>query len=109
MTVPLASQKLPISVICPVRNCRAALPEHAAHLRMLAPLVEEILVVDSHSTDGTAAYLREALAGTGARFLDHPPWPLSFMELWNLPSYPALPDSGNGRGSPTRPFIGAPA
>ena len=80
MTVPSASQKLPISVICPVRNCRVALPEHAAHLRMLAPLVKEILVVDSQSTDGTAEYLREALTGIGARFLDHPP---GLYPSWN--------------------------
>jgi hypothetical protein len=58
----------------------ADLPSHAEHLRFLAGSVSEIIVIDSHSRDGTADYLRKSLAGHNALFLDHPP---GLYQSWN--------------------------
>jgi hypothetical protein len=58
----------------------AGLPDHAAHLRTLASVVEEVIVVDSHSYDGTLDYLRKELAGFPVRFMDHPP---GLYQSWN--------------------------
>jgi hypothetical protein len=74
------SKKLPVSVICPVRNSMAGLREHAAHLRTLASVVEELIVVDSQSHDGTPEYLKKELAGFPVRFMDHPP---GLYQSWN--------------------------
>jgi glycosyltransferase involved in cell wall biosynthesis len=73
-------KKLQISVICPVRNSMAGLPSHAEHLCSLAPLVEELIVVDSCSSDGTTDYLKKALAGYSVHFLEHPP---GLYQSWN--------------------------
>lgn len=56
------------------------LSEHAAHLRTLAAVLEEVIVVDSQSHDGTPEYLKQALAGYPVRFLDHPP---GLYQSWN--------------------------
>lgn len=58
----------------------ADLPSHAEHLRVLADFVSEIIVIDSHSRDGTAEYLRKSLAGHNTLFLDHPP---GLYQSWN--------------------------
>ena len=58
----------------------ADLPSHAEHLRVLAGFVSEVIVIDSHSRDGTVDYLRESLAGHDALFLDHPP---GLYQSWN--------------------------
>jgi glycosyltransferase involved in cell wall biosynthesis len=73
-------KKLPVSLICPVRNSMSGLPHHAAHLRSLAAVAEELIVVDSQSHDGTIEYLKKALEGCKARFLDHPP---GLYQSWN--------------------------
>jgi hypothetical protein len=72
--------KLPVSIISPVRNCAAAMPGHAAHLRELAAIVEEIIIVDSDSTDGTLDILKRELAGLDVVFLNHPP---GLYQSWN--------------------------
>lgn len=56
------------------------LPDHVKHLRSLAPLVREIIVIDSESTDGTNEYLREALADLQVVFLEHP---IGLYQSWN--------------------------
>jgi hypothetical protein len=43
--------------------------------------VQEVVVVDSQSSDGTVEYLREKLKGMNVRFLDHPP---GLYESWNF-------------------------
>jgi glycosyltransferase involved in cell wall biosynthesis len=73
-------QKLPVSIICPVRNSIADLPAHVEHLGGLSNVVSEIIVVDSQSSDGTSEYLRESLAGHNVLFLDHPP---GLYQSWN--------------------------
>lgn len=72
--------KLPVSVVSPVRNCVAAMPAHAAHLKSLSAVVEEIIVVDSDSTDGTLDYLKRELIGLEVIFLNHPP---GLYQSWN--------------------------
>jgi glycosyltransferase involved in cell wall biosynthesis len=73
-------KKLPVSVVCPVRNCIHSLPAHATHLCALAEVVEELIIVDSDSTDGTFEYLKNALAAYGAHFFNHPP---GLYQSWN--------------------------
>lgn len=72
--------KLPVSIVSPVRDCAAAMPAHAAHLRKLAEVASEIIVVDSDSTDGTLDILKRELAGLGVTFLNHPP---GLYQSWN--------------------------
>jgi glycosyltransferase involved in cell wall biosynthesis len=72
--------ELPVSVVSPVRNCVDAMPAHAAHLRSLAGIVEEIIVVDSDSTDGTLDCLKRELEGLKVVFLNHPP---GLYQSWN--------------------------
>ena len=72
--------KLPISIVSPVMNCIGEMPAHAEHLRVLAEVAAEIIVVDSHSSDGTKDFLQKALHDTDIRFLDHPP---GLYESWN--------------------------
>jgi hypothetical protein len=74
------SQKLKVTLICPVRNSMAGLPGHAAHLRRIAAFVEELIVVDSLSDDGTVDFLRKALHEFPVRFLEHPP---GLYQSWN--------------------------
>lgn len=74
------SAKLPISIISPVMNCAPEMMDHAAHLRRLAAGVEEIIVVDSQSTDGTPEILRRELSDLPIRWLDHPP---GLYQSWN--------------------------
>lgn len=64
--------KLPVTVISPVLNCISAMPDHVEHLRRLSALVEEIIVIDSYSEDGTKDFLLAELSGLNVRFLDHP-------------------------------------
>ena len=58
----------------------ADLPDHVRHLRSLAGLVNELIVVDSQSSDGTMEYLRHELSDCPAVFLDHPP---GLYPSWN--------------------------
>lgn len=53
---------------------------HAAHLRKLAGWVEEIIVVDSYSTDGSMEILKRELHDLPIRWLDHPP---GLYQSWN--------------------------
>ncbi len=72
--------KLPVSIVSPVRNCIAQMPAHAEHLRELARIAGELIIVDSDSSDGTMEYLRENLRECGAVFLNHPP---GLYPSWN--------------------------
>ncbi len=72
--------KLPVSIISPVRNCIREMPSHAAYLRRMAAAVSEIIVVDSDSTDGTRTFLEVELADLDVIFLNHPP---GLYESWN--------------------------
>ncbi len=71
---------LPVSVISPVWNCAKDMPTHAAHLREMAAAVEEIIIVDSGSQDGTVEILQRELEGLNVVFLTHPP---GLYQSWN--------------------------
>ncbi|MEI8042162.1 MAG: glycosyltransferase [Verrucomicrobiota bacterium] len=71
---------LPIGVVLPTLNVRPSLPSHLAQLQTWAELVEEIIVVDSHSTDGTLELIEEKLRHPRLRVLQCPP---GLYEAWN--------------------------
>ncbi len=70
-----------VSVLLPTRNSMPYLKAHLERLRLWMDLVEEVIVVDSESTDGTARYLQDELAGPKLKFLNHPP---GLYESWNF-------------------------
>lgn len=71
---------LPVSVVVPSRNCAPYVPRHLESLEEWIDLVEEVVVVDSDSTDGTVDLLRRGIRHPRARFLRHPP---GLYESWN--------------------------
>lgn len=70
-----------VSVLLPTRNSMPYLREHVERVRQWMDMVEEVIVVDSESTDGTAQYLQQELAGPKLRFFNHPP---GLYESWNF-------------------------
>jgi 4,4'-diaponeurosporenoate glycosyltransferase len=64
-----------VSIIVPARNEAHNLPALLQSLRRLQPAAAEVIVVDDHSTDGTASV---AAAG-GARVVGAPPLPPGWM------------------------------
>jgi glycosyltransferase involved in cell wall biosynthesis len=68
-------------VLLPTRNSMPYLSAHVERVRRWMDMVEEVIVVDSESTDGTAEFLQDALAGPKLRFFDHPP---GLYESWNF-------------------------
>jgi glycosyltransferase involved in cell wall biosynthesis len=72
---------LPISVLIPTRNCGALVPGHIESLRPWIDLAQEVVVVDSHSGDGTVDLLRAGLSHPRVRFLTHPP---GLYQSWNF-------------------------
>lgn len=70
-----------IGVVVPTRNCRPYLQRHVAGLSQWIDLAEEVVVVDSHSTDGTVEFLRDQLRHPNLRFLTHPP---GLYASWNF-------------------------
>ncbi|HWQ90957.1 MAG TPA: glycosyltransferase family A protein [Clostridia bacterium] len=72
---------LPIGVVIPTRNAVALLPDHLAAIQPWLAHVQEVLVVDSQSTDGTRELLRAQLHHPQLRFLDHPP---GLYQSWNF-------------------------
>ncbi|HEY0457184.1 MAG TPA: glycosyltransferase family A protein [Verrucomicrobiae bacterium] len=72
---------LPIGVLIPTRNCVTLLPGHLQSLQGWLDLVSEIVVVDSHSVDGTLETLQNGLAHPNLRFFSHPP---GLYQSWNF-------------------------
>lgn len=68
-----------ISVIIPTKDCRELLAVSIPLWKELNGLVGEIVVVDSHSVDGTLETLKKEL-GEGVRFISHPP---GLYQSWN--------------------------
>jgi len=64
-----------VSIVIPARNEAANLPALLASLGRLDPAPLEIIVVDDHSTDGTAAVARQA----GARVVRPAPRPAGWL------------------------------
>src|SRR5689334_10733893 len=65
----------------PTLNCAALLPAHLASVQEWADLVEEIVVVDSDSTDGTLDYIQMHLRHPNVRLLRHP---RGLYQSWNF-------------------------
>ncbi|MGB5715867.1 MAG: glycosyltransferase family A protein [Gammaproteobacteria bacterium] len=72
---------LPLGVLIPTRNSMQWLDRHLAALLPWLHRVQEVVVVDSHSSDGTAEYLRQHLAGQNIKHFSHPP---GLYESWNF-------------------------
>ena len=72
---------LPIGVVIPTRNCVGLVEKHLDSMLSWLPHVEQVVVVDSASTDGTPELLRKTLAHRDIEFLQHPP---GLYESWNF-------------------------
>lgn len=71
---------LPIGVVVPTLNARPWLAAHLSQMRTWADRMEEIIVVDSHSTDGTVELLQTEMRHPRLRLLQCPP---GLYESWN--------------------------
>lgn len=76
-----ANHQLPVGVLLPTRNSMTLLPAHFETMRPWLAQVEEIVVVDSDSRDGTVEFLRQKLAGHNVRFCNRPP---GIYDCWNF-------------------------
>ena len=70
----------PISAVLPIFNCRERLARHLESVKIWAPQVEEIIVVDSGSSDGSLELAQTALSPFSARFVHNPP---GLYQSWN--------------------------
>jgi glycosyltransferase involved in cell wall biosynthesis len=71
---------LPISAVLPIFNCRERLERHLRNVVTWAADVQEFIVVDSGSRDGSLEAAMEVLTPFGAKFLHHPP---GLYQSWN--------------------------
>ncbi len=71
---------LPLGVVIPTKNSMAYLPRHVEGLSSWLAMAAEVVVVDSHSTDGTVEFLRANLQHPALRFTNHPP---GLYASWN--------------------------
>ena len=71
---------LSLGLVIPTLNSRRYLERHVEGLLPWLDLVEEIIVVDSHSTDGSVEFLLEKLPHRNLRFEQHPP---GLYASWN--------------------------
>jgi len=71
---------LPIGVVIPTRNSASLVPEHLETMRDWLDQVQEVVVVDSFSKDGTLELLKAGLRHSDLRILDHPP---GLYQSWN--------------------------
>ena len=69
-----------ISAILPIYNCRERLERHLRSVIEWVHCVEELIVVDSGSSDGSLELAREILLPYGAKFIHNPP---GLYESWN--------------------------
>ena len=72
---------LPVSVLIPTRNSMSLLPRHLESVGHWKDLVDEIIVVDSASHDGTWDLLRAKLPAQKTQFFQHPP---GLYQSWNF-------------------------
>lgn len=64
------SQSPVLSVLLPTYQCRGLMDRHLAAMSEWADLADEIIVVDSRSTDGTLEPIRERLRHPGLRIIE---------------------------------------
>lgn len=69
-----------LGLVIPTYNSRRFLERHVQGLLPWIDLVEEIVVVDSHSSDGSAEFLEERLPHPNLRIVAHPP---GLYASWN--------------------------
>lgn len=81
MSCEIPSDQQSIGVVIPTRNSAAMLPRHLEHLRSWIDLAEEVVVVDSESTDSTLSIIRAGLTHKNVRILQHPP---GLYPSWNF-------------------------
>jgi glycosyltransferase involved in cell wall biosynthesis len=72
---------LPIGVVVPTRNSALLVPEHLETMREWLDQVEEVVVVDSFSKDGTLELLKAGIRHPNLRILEHPP---GLYQSWNF-------------------------
>ncbi len=71
---------LPIGVLIPTRNSAPYVPQHMAELAKWIGEAQEVVVVDSHSKDGTVDLIKAGLNHPNVRYLEHPP---GLYQSWN--------------------------
>ncbi len=59
-----------LSVVIPTYNCRPLLDRHLDEMAGWLDIADEVIVVDSHSKDGTREYLDERLRHPNLRIID---------------------------------------
>lgn len=69
-----------LSVILPTYNCASLIGRHIASMQQWLDLVDEIIVVDSQSTDGTNELIRQKLHHPNLKIIERPP---GLYESWN--------------------------
>ena len=69
-----------LGVVIPTKNSRPYLPGHLEAMREWQDLAQEIVVVDSYSTDGTIDFIKANLSHPRVRYLSHPP---GLYQSWN--------------------------
>ncbi len=84
------SQQLPIGVLLPTFNVMDRIGPHLEQMGPWLASVKEVIVVDSHSTDGSAEFIENHLRHPRLRILRHPP---GLYHSWN-----------HGIGQITAPF-----
>jgi len=70
-----------IGVVLPTLNCATLLPAHLESMQPWLDLVSEVIVVDSHSNDGTVELIRERLRHPDLRVHTHP---RGLYQSWNF-------------------------
>jgi hypothetical protein len=68
-------------VVIPTKNSLPYLPAHVANLATWIDLAEQVVVVDSFSTDGTVEFLKKNLRHPNLQFVEHPP---GLYASWNF-------------------------
>jgi glycosyltransferase involved in cell wall biosynthesis len=71
---------LPIGALIPTRDAAPYLPEHLAALREWLPHVQEVVVVDSFSKDGTLELIKSEVRHPALKVFQHPP---GLYQSWN--------------------------
>lgn len=69
-----------LGVLIPTRNSASLLPDHLAALTRWLDLADEIIVIDSDSTDGTKEIVHQRLAHLNWQWHSHPP---GLYQSWN--------------------------
>ena len=70
----------PLGVVIPTKNSRPYLAGHLEAMRKWQDLAQEIVVVDSYSTDGTIDFIKANLSHPQVSYLSHPP---GLYQSWN--------------------------